>query len=207
MRRTNEFQWNATDASLHHQPPQQFVHGTRQVSFAPVIPPIPLFDNGSQPQRNSRQGCHFPNPSYSSWDILYPADLSPSPWGTQDFQPMPTESGSQSSFLHTYESSLPSQPRIESDTAAYCPPNAGCSLIQNTTAISTDSLRLSSCSKDIEAVSISKTSTKRKRGKLSPVRKAKAKAQRKMGNCVRCRIMKSDVSPTPLSHEHVACGK
>lgn len=201
MRRTNEFQWNLADASLHHQPPQQLIHGTRQVSFAPVIPPVPLFDNGPQHIRDSRHHLHYPNPSYSSWDILQSADLAPSPWGTEDFPPILKGPGCQSGYLNCYEPSLPSQLAIRSHNAVYLPPDSSGSLNQGNTPIISDSLRLSSSGNDIEAVSNSKASTKRKRRKLSPVRKAKAKAQRRMGNCVRCRVMKSDVSPTNLLHE------
>lgn len=171
------------------------------MSFAPVIPPVPLFDNGPEPQHESGYQRHFPNPSFSSWDILQSANFTPSPWGTEDFPPILAGPGCQSGYFHAYEPSVPSQLAIRSHNAVYLPPDASRILFQDTTPISSDSLRLSSSGNDIEAVSNSKASTKRKRGKLSPVRKAKAKAQRRMGNCVRCRVMKSDVSSSTHIHE------
>jgi hypothetical protein len=195
IRRTNEFQWNVADASLHHhQPPQQFVQGTRQVSFVPLIPPIPLYDNGTQPLRGPDYYHHVPNSSYSSWDLLHSGNSTTSPWGTEDLLLMPTGLGTQSSHLQSYEASLSADSALISHNAVYSPPNSKHSLIQSMNATYSDSLRLSSNSNDLEAVSNSKASTKRKRGKLSPVRRAKAKAMRRMGSCVRCRVMKSDVS-------------
>ncbi len=172
------------------------MHGTRQVSFAPLIPPIPLYDNGSQSLRAPHHYHHVPISSYSSWDLLHSGSLTTSPWGTEDLLLMPTGPGTQSGHLKSYEASLSADSALISQDAVYSPPSSKHSLIQSMNAAYPDSLRLSSNSNDLEAVSNSKASTKRKRGKLSPVRRAKAKAIRRMGSCVRCRVMKSDVSPT-----------
>lgn len=109
---------------------------------------------------------------------------------------MPTRPETQSGYLQSYETSLSSDSALVSHSAVYVPPNSEYSLIQSMNATYSDSLQPSSNSNDLEAVTNSKASMKRKRGKLSPIRRAKAKAMRRMGSCVRCRVMKSDVSPT-----------
>lgn len=195
MRRTNEFHWDTNDASLHYQAFQQPIHDADGVVFPPIIPSAPNFGGSTQLQHDLQRASYPTNLSHQSWDLLQSIEVPSSLRGAEDFLMVPARE--QSNYTHSYSNNptFPSYPARSTPETASFPDYLGALGTQVDTALIFGSQHLVPSSNDLGSVySAPKSRTKRKRGRLSPIRRAKAKAQRKIGNCVRCRIMKADVS-------------
>lgn len=185
----NNFQWNNTDASIRDESEQHSFMGDNNALLTN------LFSQATSitiPIKVGYTSSGTPESSSQSWEQLNIHNLTPSQSGTEEYETIPRDKAdspvptwTSNSFLST-EYSVKAPISTESSQALRCSPKTFPPNSANPSPKSKGAPRLGAIR--------TKETDKKKRGKLSTEGREKAKKVRKIGACIRCRIMGVGVS-------------
>ena len=190
----NGFTWNM-NATRDYQP---HMHYSMPTPSTPAPQPGFLPTNLSPSPYMNAQHTQPGSSSYDSWDVLHTTDYNSSQRTSEELQHSYLMEGYASPQLHQYNGPQASYIPTDAIQVESLPEDNSIALGQITSTAPFDSRLATSSDGNIDDGLSNGVKPNPKKRHLTPDQQRNAKIMRKVGSCIRCRIMKTPVS-FPLS--------